>query len=94
MTATSAQKSPEAADRSGQARAAGNCPVTAEKGLAAETSPAQGHVTAPAPVLGTVMHAELDCMNVSATVTVAVTVAVTVTVNASEHCGEHLPVWL
>lgn len=90
MTATSAQKSPEAADRSGQAGPAGNCPVTAEKGLAAEKSPAQGHVTAPAPILGTVMHAELDCMTVLATVTVGVTVAV----NASEHCGEHLLVWL
>lgn len=86
VTASYALKSPEAADRSGQAGAADNYPVTAVKGLAAEKSPAQGHVTAPAPTLGTVIHAELECMTVLAAVTVTVTVSVTVNVNASEHC--------
>lgn len=62
VTAACAQKSPEARDCSGQAGAAGDCPVTAVQGLAAETSPAQGHVTAPVLILGTVTHAELDCM--------------------------------
>ena len=100
VTVDRAQKSPEADHCPGQAMAADHCPVTAVKGLAAENCPVKSH--APAPVLGTAMHAGLDCMSGALTVSatedasVMVTVAPTATetVHASECLGSFLPLWL
>ena len=102
VTVDRAQKSPEADHCPGQAMAADHCPVTAVKGLAAENCPVKSH--APAPVLGTAMHAGLDCMTVSGALTVSATedasVMLTVaptateTVHASECLGSFLPLWL
>lgn len=102
VTVAEAQKSPEVDNCPGQAGAADNCPVTAVKGLAAEKSPVQSHVSPPAQILGIVTRAELDCVTVSATVTatanafetVTVALIVTATVKISKCCGQLWPCWL
>ena len=101
VTVAGAQKSPEVDNCPGQAGAADNCPVTAVKGLAAE-SYVQSHVNPPAQILGIETHAELDCVTVSAAVavtanaseTVAVALTVTATVKILEYCGQLWPCWL
>lgn len=64
VIAACVRKHPEAGNCPGQVGAVGQCPVTVVKGPAAEKSPVQSHVMAPAPILGTATHAELDCMTV------------------------------